>query len=130
VEQARKLYPRIHFQKGNLLELEFANESIAGVVAFYAIVHLTEEQVGVACREVFRVLQPGGIFLLTYNIGEQTIHIDEFLGKKADIDFVFFRTDFISGCLKDCGFEQLDIVERDPYPGVEYESCRDSYSKM
>ncbi|MBW1841320.1 MAG: class I SAM-dependent methyltransferase [Deltaproteobacteria bacterium] len=99
-------------------------DSIGGVVAFYAIVHFTEEQVEIACREVFRVLQPGGIFLLTYHIGEETIHLDEFLGKKVDIDFMFFTTDFIFSCLKDSGFKKIDIIEREPYPGVEYKSRR------
>jgi ubiquinone/menaquinone biosynthesis C-methylase UbiE len=124
LEQARTIHPGIHFRKGNILELEFEDDSIAGVVAFYAIVHFTEEQVKTAFREVFRVLQTGGIFLLTYHIGGDTIHIEEFLGKKVDIDFMFFTTDFISNCLKNCGFKKLEIVEREPYPEVEYQSRR------
>jgi ubiquinone/menaquinone biosynthesis C-methylase UbiE len=124
LEQARTIHPEIHFQKGNILELEFENDSIAGVVAFYAIVHFTEERVGIACREVFRVLEPGGIFLFTYHIGEETIHAEEFLGKKIDIDFMFFTADFISSCLEKSGFEKIETIEREPYPGVEYESRR------
>jgi ubiquinone/menaquinone biosynthesis C-methylase UbiE len=124
VEQARTVHPGIHFQKGNILDLEFEDDSIAGVVAFYAIVHFTEEQVGIAIREVFRVLQPGGIFLFTYHIGEETIHVDEFLGKRIDIEFMFFTTDLIFRSLQDSGFEKIDVIERDPYPEVEYESRR------
>ncbi|MCX5838774.1 MAG: class I SAM-dependent methyltransferase [Deltaproteobacteria bacterium] len=56
LEQARTIHPEIHFRKGNILELEFENDSIAGAVAFYAIVHFTEEQVEIAFREVFRIL--------------------------------------------------------------------------
>jgi ubiquinone/menaquinone biosynthesis C-methylase UbiE len=124
LEQARAIHPEINFRKGNILELEFDEDSIGGVVAFYAIVHFTEEQVAIACREVFRVLQPGGIFLSTYHIGEETIHLEEFLGKKTDIDFMLFTTDFISSCLKKSGFEKIEIIEREPYPEVEYESRR------
>jgi ubiquinone/menaquinone biosynthesis C-methylase UbiE len=124
LEQARTIHPGIHFRKGNILELEFENESIAGIVAFYAIVHFTEDQVEIACREIFRVLQQGGIFLFTYHIGDETIHVEEFLGKKIDINFMFFTTDFIYSCLKKSGFENIEIIEREPYPDVEYQSRR------
>ena len=124
LKQARTFHPEIPFRKGNILELEFGDDSIAGVVAFYAIVHFTQEQVGTAFQEVFRVLQPGGVFLLTCHIGDQTLQIDEFLGRKVDIDFMFFTTDSISTCLKDSGFEKIEVIEREPYPEVEYESRR------
>jgi ubiquinone/menaquinone biosynthesis C-methylase UbiE len=124
LEQARTMYPEIPFRRGNILDLEFENDAIAGVVAFYAIVHFTQEQVGMAFHEVFRVLQPGGIFLLTYHIGEKTIHLDEFLGKRIDIDFMFFTTDFITRCLQDVGFVKIEVIERQPYPVVEYQSRR------
>jgi ubiquinone/menaquinone biosynthesis C-methylase UbiE len=124
LEQARAIHPRIHFRKGNILELEFDDDSIAGVVAFYAIIHFTEEQVGTAFREVFRVLQPGGVFLFTYHIGEKTIHLEEFLGKKVDIDVMLFTTELIFSCLKDSGFEKIEIIEREPSPEVEYQSRR------
>jgi ubiquinone/menaquinone biosynthesis C-methylase UbiE len=124
LEQAQLRYPDIVFQKGDILRLDFEHNSIAGVVAFYAIVHFTEEQVRLAFNEVFRVLQPDGLFLFTYHIGDGAMHIDEFLGKKVDMDFMFFTTDFISICLKDCGFEITEIIEREPYPDVEYKSRR------
>jgi ubiquinone/menaquinone biosynthesis C-methylase UbiE len=124
LEQAKKIHPEIHFQKGNMLALEFDDNSIAAVVSFYTIVHFTKEQADSAFREIFRVLQPGGIFLLTYHIGEETIHLEEFLGKTIDIDFMFFTSDFIFHSLKKCGFEKIEIIEREPYPEVEYESRR------
>lgn len=124
LEQARAFHPDIHFRKGNLLALEFESDSIAGIVAFYAIVHFTEEQAGTAFREVFRVLRPGGVFLLAFHIGDTTIHVDEYLGRAMDIDFMFFTTDFVSGSLRDSGFEKVEIIEREPYPGVEYQSRR------
>lgn len=124
LERARTLHPKIRFQKGTILELDFENESIAGVVAFYAIVHFSEEQLGRAFDEIFRVLQADGIFLFTYHIGDETIHLEAFLDKAVDLDFMFFRTDFILRCLEASGFRGIEVIERDPYPEVEYQSRR------
>jgi len=124
LEQAKIDHPEIKFRKGNILDLEFENNSIAAIVAFYAIVHFTEKQVDIAFREAFRVLQPGGIFLFTYHIGEETIQIEDFLGKQVDIELMLFNTNFINRCLKDNGFKRIDKIERDPYPDVEYQTQR------
>lgn len=70
------------------------------------------------------MLQPDGLFLFTYHIGEETISVEEFLGKKVDIDFIFFSTDFIHGCLKKVGFKNIETVEREPYASIKYESRR------
>lgn len=124
LERTRADHPDIHFRQGNILDLDFVDCSIGGIVAFYTIVHFSEEQVKQAFREVFRVLRKGGLFLFTYHIGEGAIHLEEFLGRKVDIDFMFFKTDFIHHCLQKAGFDGIEIIERDPYPGVEYQSRR------
>lgn len=124
LEQANTNKPGIHFRQGNILDLDFENGSVAGVTAFYAIVHFTKDQVAKAFEEIFRVLRPGGICLLTYHVGDETLHIKDFKGIKVDIDFMLFTSDFVSDCLRKTGFERVEITERDPYPGIEYESRR------
>lgn len=124
IAQASLIHPDITFRKGNILDLEFDNDSIAAIVAFYAIVHFSKNQVRRTFSGIFRVLKPGGLLLFTYHIGDKKIHVDEFLGKKLEIDFMFFESDFIFQCVKDTGFENIEIIERDPYPEVEYQSRR------
>ncbi len=124
VEHAQTTYPDIPFRKGNMLALEFDDNSIAAIIAFYAIVHFTEDQVRTALNEIYRVLKPGGLLLLSYHIGEGTLFVDEFLGKKIAIEFMFFKPDQITNLLTMCGFSETETIERDPYPEIEYQSRR------
>lgn len=78
----------------------------------------------IAFSEVFRILKPKGIFLFTYHIGEGIIHVDEYLGKKVDIELKLFNPDFILSCLKNCGYKIIDVIYREPYPEIEYETQR------
>lgn len=55
---------------------------------------------------------------------DETIRLTEYCGKEVDIDFMFFTTDFITRCLHRAGFKRMDVMEREPYPVVEYPSRR------
>lgn len=124
LEQARKRSPDIHFRKGDILELEFEDNSVAAALAFYSIVHFDCDQAARAFQEISRVLKPGGKFLLAYHAGSKTVHLTEFSGKKIDLDFTFFTDDFVKECLNRCGFNKIEIIKRDPYPEIEYQSQR------
>lgn len=122
--EARQLYPRLPFVSGDMLSLPFANESMAGAVAFYAIVHFSREELARALAEMARVLGPDGLALLAFHIGDETIHVDEFLGKPVSMDFVFFPTDEVVGAIRSTGMAVEEVLEREPYPEVEYQSRR------
>ena len=122
--EARGLCPRLSFVQGDMLSLPFPDESIAGVAAFYAIVHFSRDELLSAFREMARVLASGGLALIAFHIGDETIHVDEFLGQRVPMDFVFFPTDEIAGVLRNAGMTVEEVVERDPYPEVEYQSRR------
>jgi ubiquinone/menaquinone biosynthesis C-methylase UbiE len=122
--QARRRFPDICFLRGDILNLALKDGALAGIVAFYAIVHFTKPQVKRALAELYRVLGNGGTVLLAYHVGKGALQVAEFLEKVFDAKLAFFTNRFISGCLEDCGFEEIEIIERAPYPGVEYQSRR------
>jgi hypothetical protein len=70
------------------------------------------------------VLRPRGALLVTFHIGDETVHRDEFLGKEVSLDFYFFETEEMKTYLKDAAFELAEVIERDPYADVEYPSRR------
>ncbi|HZY38301.1 MAG TPA: class I SAM-dependent methyltransferase [Mucilaginibacter sp.] len=124
IAEAKELSPDLQFQTADMLKLDFPEGYFASAVAFYAIVHFNAEQLEKAFNEIYRVLKPGGQFLLSFHIGEGIVHRDEFFGEQVDIDFYFFQTEEILKLLKDAGFKVLDAIERYPYVGVEYPSRR------
>jgi SAM-dependent methyltransferase len=124
LREARQRHPGIKFEQGDMLALPFADASLAGVIAFYAIVHLSSAELRRALAEMHRVLQPGGRLLLAFHIGEGSIHIEEFLGHSVSLDFVFFSPQVVIGELVQAGFVAIESIERDPYPEVEYPSRR------
>ena len=55
-------------------------------------------------------------------MGEGSVHVEEFLGRAVSFDITFFDPEFIGDELVRAGFAAIEVVERDPYPEVEYPS--------
>ena len=124
VERARRLTPDVEFRQGDMLALDAPDGAWAGIAAFYSIIHIPRSDMGRALGELRRVLRPGGLLLLAFHIGDETIHLDEWWGQKVCVDFFFFRPDEMAGYLSAAGFEIEEIIEREPYPDVEHPSRR------
>jgi SAM-dependent methyltransferase len=124
VERARRLTPVIQFQQGDMMALDVPDQTWAGIAAFYSIIHIHRDDMTRALGELRRVLRPGGILLLAFHIGDETIHLDEWWDQPVSVDFFFFRPDEMAGYLRAAGFEIEEIIEREPYPDVEHQSRR------
>jgi ubiquinone/menaquinone biosynthesis C-methylase UbiE len=124
LEQARKLNPDISFREGNMLALDILDGALAGIAAFYAIVNIPKLSLPVVFREIQRVLQPGGLLLLAFHTGNEVLHEDELWGQKISMDFLLLQPSEIRLDLEVAGFTIEEVVEREPYPDVEYPSRR------
>ena len=124
VEVARRLNPGIEFHQGDMLSLQAESDSWGGIAAFYSIIHIPRDKVADALCEMKRVLKPGGLLLLSFHVGDETMHLDELWGKEVSMESFFFSVAEVESYLKAAGFEHLDTVERPPYKDVEYQSQR------
>src|SRR5208337_4652664 len=92
VEQARKLNPDIPFREGNMMALDIADGTLAGIAAFYAIVNISRQFLPLVFQEFQRVLRPDGLLLLAFHAGNEVFSEEELWGKKISMDFFFFQT--------------------------------------
>ena len=124
VALARALNPGRPFRTGDLRSLPFGNGELAGIAAFYSIIHVPRLEAADALREMARVLRPGGRLLLAFHLGTEVRRVDELWGEPVRLDFVFFEVDEMRGYLEAAGFEVAEVVEREPYPDVEVQTRR------
>lgn len=126
IRQAQILHPAIEFQTGDITNLEnVADESFGGIAAFYSIVNIPPDSLASAFREMLRVLKPHGALLIPFHIGDEKIHLEDFLEKKVSLDFFLYEPKTITEKIKAAGFSIEEAIERDPYAEtVEHQSRR------
>ena len=124
IDSARQRSPDIEFRVGDMRALDLPDAALAGIVAFYSLIHIGEPEMGATLRELRRVLAPGGLLLVAFHIGEETVHRDELWGHPVSLDFRFLMPSPMVARLIEAGFAVLERVEREPYPEVEHPSRR------
>jgi len=125
VELAQRLNPDTRFQVGDMLALDLPDGGLTGIVAFYAIVNIAKESLPIVFREMFRVLQTGGLLLLAFHIGDEIAHFDKLWERPVSLDFFYFQPAEIRRLLEAAGFIVDRVLEREPYaPEVEHQSRR------
>ncbi len=123
VTVARKLNPDLQFEQGDMLRLQFADESFAGIAAFYSLIHIDRPRVPQALGELFRVLTKGGRLLAAFHAGDGEVHREEFHGHTVSFHATFFGIEEMEGALQSTGFLVEESIDREPYD-FEYQSRR------
>ncbi|MEU1250270.1 class I SAM-dependent DNA methyltransferase [Micromonospora arida] len=69
---ARRDHPELRFEVGSMTDLDLADGSVAGLVAWYSLIHIPDDQIGVVFAHFRRVVRPGGPLLLGFHVGDET----------------------------------------------------------
>lgn len=123
IRVARTRSPNVEFGVGDMLALEAATGSVAGVVALYSIIHFERPQLDAALREIRRVLRQDGLALISFHIGDEVVHVDDLFGAPVSLDFRFHDAAAVTESLRRAQMRVLERVEREPY-AAEYSSRR------
>lgn len=124
VKTARKYFPGIEFEWGDLLNLSYDDGYFASAISFYSIVNFDRDQLTIAIKEIHRVLKSGAELLLSFHVGEGLVHFDKAGDVDVNVDMYFWTSNAILELLGNHGFETITAFERLPYLAVEYNSKR------
>ncbi|MEV0776808.1 class I SAM-dependent DNA methyltransferase [Streptomyces sp. NPDC050433] len=115
VEMARRTYPELRFEEGSMTDLDLPDGGLAGLVAWYSIIHIVPEELPHVFAQFHRVLAPGGRLLLAFQVGDEPRHYDEAFGHRVCLDFRRLSPDRITELLEQAGFQVTAQLLREPY---------------
>jgi SAM-dependent methyltransferase len=119
---ARRDYPDLRFEVGNMTDLDLADDSVAGIVAFWSVIHVPDQAMPGVFEQFRRVLRPGGPLLVGFHVGDETRHTSEgYTGLPIDVDSYQRRPSKVAGWLRDAAFTieaELVIRPDEDVPGA------------
>jgi SAM-dependent methyltransferase len=122
VALARRDHPGLRFEVGTMTDLDLADGSVAGVLAFWSVIHVPDHAVPGVFAEFHRVLRPGGPLLVGFHVGDGTrTSIEGYSGRPIHVESHRRRPDQVSGWLRDAGFTiEAELLMRpdDHRPGA------------
>ncbi|MGK2854875.1 MAG: class I SAM-dependent methyltransferase, partial [Microbacteriaceae bacterium] len=117
IAQARRLHPEIDFTVGSMTCLQLPDACVGGVCAWYSVIHVPDDRLSAVFAEFHRVLVPGGMALLAFQVGEQPRHLTEAFGEPVDLTFHRRRPDTVAELLADAGLPVHAQLVREPEGG-------------
>jgi ubiquinone/menaquinone biosynthesis C-methylase UbiE len=114
IEVARRSYPGLRFEVGSMLALDLPDASLGGLLAWYSVIHVPDGRVPEAFAEFCRVLAPGGLVLLGFQAGDDSLHLTQALGQPVALDFRRRRPEWVAERLGQAGLQVRARLLREP----------------
>ncbi|RKE64287.1 methyltransferase family protein [Microbacterium sp. AG238] len=118
---ARAGCPFADLAVGDLADVPLPDGSVAGVLAWYSVIHAGTDELDLIADEFARVSTAGGLVLLGFQSGRGTRRIDRAYGHDVSLDAVLHDPREVAAAFAARGFAVLDQRERlarggEPHP--------------
>ena len=115
VEVARSDHPELRFEVGSMTDLRLADESTAGLLAFWSLIHVPDDAVPAVLAGFRRVLRPGAPLLIGFHVGEGSrLKTQGYGGHPMKVRVHRRRPAQLSGWLREAGFTVETEMLLDP----------------
>jgi SAM-dependent methyltransferase len=110
IDHARATYPDGRYELGSMRQLPFPDGSVAGILAWYSLIHVPPDELDGVLVELRRVLRPAGALVAGFFDGDAVASF----GHKVTTAY-FWPVDAFAARLLRAGFTE---VERSRRPGT------------
>jgi SAM-dependent methyltransferase len=106
IDVARRDYPGLRFEVGSMTDLHLRDASVAGLIAWWSLIHIPDDQVPIVFEQFHRVLRPGGPLQLGFHVGDTaTLKTQGYGGHPMKVYVHRRQPDKVASWLRDAGFE-------------------------
>jgi SAM-dependent methyltransferase len=114
VAVAREAHPALRFEVGSMAALDLPDGALAGVVAWYSVIHTPPELLPGVFAEFHRVLAPGGQALIAFQAGDERRRITHAYGHDVTLDAYRLPPERVSALLTAAGLAVHACLVREP----------------
>jgi SAM-dependent methyltransferase len=105
IEVARRDHPGLRFEVGSMTELDLPAASVTGLIAWWSLIHIPDDEVPTVFSHFHRALRPGGVLQLGFHVGEGSRLRTEGYGHPMKIHVHRRQPEQVATWLRDAGFE-------------------------
>ena len=122
IDIARRDHPDLRFEVGSMTDLDLADASVAGLIAFWSLIHVPDDAVPTVFGHFRRALRPGGPLLLGFHVGDGSrLKTQGYGGHPMNVYVHRRQPDQVTAWLHDAGLtvEAHMLLDLDkPLPGA------------
>ncbi|GAA3623880.1 class I SAM-dependent methyltransferase [Lentzea roselyniae] len=105
IDVARRDHPGLRFEVGSMTDLALDDASIAGLLAWWSLIHVPDDAVPAALAHFHRALRPGGLLALGFHVGDESrLKTQGYGGHPMRIHVHRRRPDQVAARLRESGF--------------------------
>lgn len=120
IDLARRDHPGLRFEVGSMTRLDLTDECLTGLLAWFSLIHVPDDEVPAVLAGFHRVLRPGGVVLLGFHAGDGSRLKTEGYGGHPMRVHVHRRPPWrVAAWLTDAGFTVEAEMTHHPAPDVE-----------
>jgi uncharacterized protein YceH (UPF0502 family) len=117
VDEARRRYPGVNYQVGDLRRLMRPNthDGWGAVLAWYSLIHLAASELPPAIDSLARPLRPNGWLVLALHAGAEIRTITDWFGHEVELDFVLHGAAEVVSIVEQAGLRDIEWYHRGPF---------------